>query len=172
MTKINEYVSFKAKVDSVEHDKVYVLLEDGSKGLLYYFDLPNYIADMSHIFFKGQVIYVRKKKVLFTGMVLVTMKGLLVPESLEDLSGEELYGIACKETKNGTLVQISPEVQVCIYGVYLSVGTKILVSIRQNRNKRIKVYLSSVIYDDYNTFPIFRLKYKDMEVYAEQLQAA
>ena len=138
MTKINEYVSFKAKVDSVEHDKVYVLLEDGSKGLLYCFDLPNYIADMSHIFFKGQVIYVRKKKVLFTGMVLVTMKGLLVSESLEDLS----------------------------------VGTKILVSIRQNRNNRIKVYLSSVIYDDYNTFPIFRLKYKDMEIYAEQLQAA
>ncbi len=172
MTKINEYVLFKAKVDSVEHDKVYVLLEDGSKGLLYYFDLPNYTADMSHIFFKGQIVYVRKKKVIFTGMALVTMKGLLVPESLDELSGEELYGIVCKEIKNGILVQISPEVKVCVYGVYLSAGTKILVSIRQNKNNGIKAYLSSVVYNDCYKFPIFNLKYKAMEFYEEQLQVA
>ena len=61
MIKINGYVSFKATVESVESDKIYLLLEDGCKGLLYYFDLPNYMADMSHIFRNGQAVYVRKK---------------------------------------------------------------------------------------------------------------
>lgn len=172
MIKINGYVSFKATVESVESDKIYLLLEDGCKGLLYYFDLPNYMADMSHIFRNGQAVYVRKKSILFTGMALVTMKGLLVPESLEDISGEELYGVVCKELKSGLLVQISSELQVCVYGIYLPVNTKILVSITQNKNGKIRAYLSSVIYDDYSIMPIFSLKYENIEINEEQLLVA
>lgn len=105
-------------------------------------------------------------------MALVTMKGLLVPESLEDISGEELYGVVCKELKSGLLVQISSELQVCVYGVYLPVNTKILVSITQNKNGKIRAYLSSVIYGDYSIMPIFSLKYENIEINEEQLLVA
>ena len=38
MIKINGMISFKAKVISIEHDKVYLLLEDGCMGLLYFYE--------------------------------------------------------------------------------------------------------------------------------------
>ena len=91
MIKIDGIISFRSKVISVEYNKVYVLLEDGCKGLLYYYDLPNYKTDMSYIFNIGQIVYVRKKQMLFNDLVLVTMKNLIAQENIEDLSGNELY---------------------------------------------------------------------------------
>ena len=164
MIKIDGIISFRSKVISVEYNKVYVLLEDGCKGLLYYYDLPNYKTDMSYIFNIGQIVYVRKKQMLFNDLVLVTMKNLIAQENIEDLSGNELYGIVCKELKHGTLIQITPNLQVCIYGTYIPIKTKVLVSIQKNRNGRVKAYLSSVIYDDYITVPIFSFKYKNIEI--------
>ena len=172
MIKINGMISFKAKVISIEHDKVYLLLEDGCMGLLYFYELPNYQADLSYIFDIGQMVYVRKKQILFTGTVLVTLKGLLEKDSIEDLSGEECYGITCKELAHGILFQLTSNLQICLYGIYLPSNTKILVSLRQNKNGRIKAYLSSIIYDEFIIEPIFSLQYKNIEIYEDNQLAA
>ena len=172
MIKINGMISFKAKVISIEHDKVYLLLEDGCMGLLYFYELPNYQADLSYIFDIGQMVYVRKKQILFTGTVLVTLKGLLEQYNIEDMSGEECYGITCKELNYGTLIQISSNLQICLYGIYLSSGTKVLVSLRQNKNGRIKAYFSSIIYDEFIVEPIFSFQYKNIEIYEDNQLAA
>ena len=172
MIKINGMISFKAKVISIEHDKVYLLLEDGCMGLLYFYELPNYQADLSYIFDIGQMVYVRKKQILFTGTVLVTLKGLLEKDSIEDLSGKECYGITCKELAHGTLIQLTSNLQICLYGIYLPSNTKVLVSLRQNKNGRIKAYLSSIIYDEFIIEPIFSLQYKNIEIYEDNQLAA
>ena len=172
MVRINGMISFKARVTRVEHDKVYLLLEDGCKGLLYFYELPNYQAELSYMFDIGQMIYVRKKQMLFTDTVLVTLKGLLEQYNIEDMSGEECYGITCNELVHGTLIQLTSNLQICLYGIYLPSNTKILVSLRQNKNGRIKAYLSSIIYDEFMTGSIFSLQYKNIEIYEDNQLAA
>ena len=173
MFTINGITAFQAVVESVERYKVYFRLENESRGLMYAYDLPGYQADMACLFQAGQTVYVRKKEILYKGMVLVTTEGLTEKDLLEHIVGEERIGIACKTVKDGTLVQLSPCVSVFLWQVYLSENTKVIVSVQQNKAGKIKTYLSSVIYDDYiEETPIFTLTYKPMELPKEAQQAA
>ena len=151
---------------------MYVLLEDNCRGVLHFQDLPNYKTDIAYIFHVGQLVYVRKEQMIFNDMVAVNMNGLLEKEFLEELSGEELYGIVYKKLQQGTMIQVTSTLQVCIYGVYLQLRTKIIVFLRQTKNGKIKVYLSSVLYYDDVTEPIFSLQYKKIEFFEENQSAA
>lgn len=173
MFKINGIMAFQAVAESVERYKVYFRLEDGSRGVMYAYDLPGYQVNMACLFQAGQTVYVRKKANIGTGIIPVTTAGLTETDLLESIVGEERIGIAYKTVKDGTLVQISPCVSVFLWQVYLSESTKVIVSVQQNKAGKIRTFLSSVIYDDYiENAPIFTLRYKPIEIPKEEEQAA
>lgn len=173
MVKINGMTAFSAVVECVEENKVYFLLSDGSRGLMYNRDTIGYKAAMTCLFRVGQSVYVRKKKTIFEGMSFVTIDDLLQPEEQEDLMDAEHIGITAKTTDKGTIVQLTTCTTVFLWNVFLPKSTKVLVSVQQNREGKMRVYLCSVIYDDYiEAEPIFSLKYQPITICGEEHPAA